>query len=685
MKPMYTQQRFFTPVTFTFKQWSRAPYAVFRSLSRLIFISTLVLTYSLLTSDLSLAQTDTTSHFQRFNKLDEVIVSARRTPVAFQEAARLVTTLDTQALSRMPAQSITDALEYIPGLDLRQRGVHGVQADLSMRGGSFDQNLILLNGINMTDPQTGHHNLNLPVSMRSIRQVEILHGPAARIYGANAFSGAINFMTAPRNANQLNAFLTGGQHGFLHAGASSSIAAGKTRHFAAFSHKQSGNYTDQVPTDFKTYKGFYHGNIRMRDYRLELQMGHLNKAFAANTFYSPYYSNQYEETSTNFAAITGKWEKNWHVTHKFYWRRHYDHFVLKREDPDFYQNYHQTNTLGGSLNAWKTTRLGKTAFGMQYRNEHLLSNNLGKPMSQPRAVPFADDATYTKKANRRDVSFFAEQNTSWEGFHVSAGFLLNWNSMYPDKLRFYPGLDVSYRFSKMLHMYASLNRSLRLPTFTDLYYSGPNNIGNTDLQPEKSWTTETGLKYFAQGLQMKVAAFHRRGRNIIDWLWLQDKEKWHTRNLTRLNTTGTEVHLQLNPHKRWPGLHWLKKLNASYSFLYMTKLNEAIISNYALDHLKHKASLNIWHTVYKKLAATWYLGYFNREGTYLRYDATTENTREVPYGSHWQVDVRLMWTAPHWNAYLEATNLLDIRYYDTGSVPQPGRWIKAGIALSLDW
>ena len=178
-----------------FKKWGRKNYSSFLTLKRTVVISVLSVTYLLSTPVFATEMEQDTSDVKMQYDLDEIEVSAQRTPALYSQVARIISVIESKEIEAAPAQSVQDLLEYVAGVDVRQRGAEGVQADVSVRGGTFDQTLILLNGINITDPQTGHHNLNLPVSLAQIERIEVLEGPAARVYGPNAFSGAINIVT----------------------------------------------------------------------------------------------------------------------------------------------------------------------------------------------------------------------------------------------------------------------------------------------------------------------------------------------------------------------------------------------------------------------------------------------------------------------------------------------------------
>ena len=180
--------------------------------------------------------------------MDGVVVTASRTPVEAQKSTRIVTVITKTEIARAPGRNLNDILRNIPGLDIRQRGPLGTQADLSIRGGTFDQTLILLNGVNITDPQTGHHNLNLPVDIESIERIEILNGPAAKSFGPNAFSGVINIITGNRSPNRISTSLLLGQYGLSGASANISNTLGKLEQFLSLSRTASDGYIEN--TDF---------------------------------------------------------------------------------------------------------------------------------------------------------------------------------------------------------------------------------------------------------------------------------------------------------------------------------------------------------------------------------------------------------------------------------------------------
>ena len=662
---------------FTFRKWGRKSYSLFSVLKKQVRIGVLLAVYTAaFESEYVCAQVDTSKVSMEYN-LDEVKVSAQRTPVAFSQVARIVSVVSREEIEAAPVQSIQELLEYALSVDVRQRGVHGVQADISVRGGSFDQTLILLNGINISDPQTGHHSLDLPVSLKNIQRIEILEGPAARVFGPNAFSGAINIITGSPDETNAKIDLSLGQHKLADVNLSGNLSQGNVHQFLAFNRISSDGYIDN--TDFKTWNAFYQGRVDTKPGILDFQIGRTNKAFGANSFYTATYPNQFEATKTTFASLKFETGNKLHVSPSLYWRRHQDRFELFRDNPaSWYKghNYHLTDVFGSNINAWFSTALGKTAFGAEIRSENVWSNVLGNTLTTPVAVPGEEGQNFTKAYSRTTISYFLEHSLYLKRLSVSGGLMTNWISDLGFKWNVYPGIDLSYSISDHLKLYSSVNSTLRMPTFTDLFYNGPTNIGNPNLKPEKSTTYEGGFKVKSKGYVGRASVYHRRGKDLIDWVRETETEKWQTKNLTKINSTGLELSNMLFPEKIWQRELAITKIGFNYSYSTLTKVKDYFFSNYVLDNLKHKFDLDLEHRIWKNLKGSWRVSYQDRNGM---------RTRTESYKPFWLVNSRIMWKTASTEIYAIASNLFGINYYDHGPVLQPGRWISFGVSHQIDF
>ncbi len=671
----------------TFRRWGGKRYSLFLALNRQVRIAVLTVVYLYVAmpgEGYAQVHPDSLKVDMKYD-LDEIEVSAQRTPVTYSQVARIVSVIDRNQIEAAPAASIQDLLEYAPGVDVRQRGALGVQADISVRGGSFDQTLILLNGINLSDPQTGHHNLDLPVNLKNIQRIEILDGPAARVYGPNAFSGAVNIITGVDSTDDGILDAGVGEHGLRDINLSGNFGKGRFRNFVALSNTSSNGYIRN--TDFDTYNIFYQGNVETSQGKVDLQAGYTVKGFGANSFYTPVYPDQYEKTRTLFASVKMQTRTKMHFTPAFYWRRHHDRFELFRNDPPSWYtgyNYHMTDVLGVNLNSWFSSKLGRTALGAEFRSENIWSNTLGEDMDDSIQVPGEKGHYFTKSHSRTTASYFVEHTVYKGKFTASAGAMANWISDLNFAWHVYPGIDLGYQLSPHLKIFASANKSLRMPTFTDLYYNGPTNQGNPDLKPEKSTTIEGGFKYSSLWIKGQIGYYHRAGKDMIDWVRKSEDELWQTENLTKIIADGIDLSTMIDLDKAFNKTVPFHQISVSYSFNNLDKGTSNYLSYYSLDNLRHKLSVSLVHSIYRNISASWNFRYQDRNGSYSRYK-DTQYVGESSYKPFSLVDVKVYYKKGPFTVYANISNLFDRGYVDLGNIAQPGRWLSCGFRYQLNF
>ena len=125
-------------------------------------------------------------------KLKEVVLSSDRLEIPLSQNSKTVQVFTANQIRQSGVTHVVDLLQQIAGVDIKRRGAGATQADLNIRGGTFDQTLLLIDGIKLDDGQTGHHTLNFLPPPQMIERIEIVKGPGSRAYGQNAFTGAIN-------------------------------------------------------------------------------------------------------------------------------------------------------------------------------------------------------------------------------------------------------------------------------------------------------------------------------------------------------------------------------------------------------------------------------------------------------------------------------------------------------------
>jgi vitamin B12 transporter len=604
-------------------------------------------------------------------QLSDVEINATRTKL-YPEMGRILTVIDKNEIERSAVRSIDELLDYVSGLDIRQRGGNGVQADISVRGGSFDQALILLNGINITDPQTGHFNLDIPIQLSDVSKVEILKGSSARMLGPNAFSGAINIITEEGTKSFLKAGLEAGSFGYGEQSVTTAFIQ-KPYTLLSLSHKSSDGYTDN--TDFENSNIFLHSKLNSPKFgNIQFQTALQKKGFGANGFYSLAYPHQFESTQTLMAGL--RWElirRNISYHAQSYWRQHHDRFELFRNfegAPSSYtqHNYHLTDVVGGKFDASVANSWGKITFGIEGRNEHIFSTVLGNEMNKTKPDPYENGINFNHSANRLLGTAFIDYAKIFDRWYVSAGGALSHATVFGTNP--YGGFDIAFHPNNMTKIFFSSNTAVRLPTFTDLYYRSPTQISNPNLKPEHSTTWELGAGIQQKHWQADATTFYRKGKNIIDWVKEPDSTKWESRNLTEVNAVGLDMNLNYSFSNSF-----LQKAGLSYSFLQMDKNAENFDSKYALDYMKHKLIATLQHKTVKNCSLNWKLSFLDRAGNYT--DFYTQ--QPVNYQPYFLLDMKGLWEVEKYAVYLDLNNIFDKTYADYGGIVQPGFNFTAGI------
>ena len=708
-KPIFNKRQ-----VLVFRQFGNKGYSLFSCLGREVVCSVLsvaTLTYasaeSVSTDPVVTDSTATTT--AREMMLEEVSVTGSRAPLTKSQAARMVTVLDRQTIAQAPVQSVNDLLKYAIGVDVRQRGPLGAQTDISIRGGTSEQIILLLNGINICDPQTGHNAMDLPVDLDDIVRIEVIEGPAGRIYGTSSLVGAINVVTRERgrrneeggrrNDHSLQMHAEGGSYGYANAG-------GKFSHSSfllprsSIVNSLSANYSrcdgwsrakeGGLNTDFSGGKAFYQGQYEGKALQLHWHAGMADKGWGSSTFWaSPKWQadNQYEHTTKIYTALQG--ETKWgllHVAPSIYWNQNRDHYEGYRGQPEKMAfNYNRTNVCGISLSSYfdwsqesgdRSQESGvrmRTAFGAEVRNEDLVSGNLGEPLEEPIHI-CGTDRDYTLGLNRTNISAYVEQNLLLKNLTVSAGLVAVKNTWSDMNLRVYPGVDVSYRPHPHWTLHASYNTSLRMPSFTEMYYKLQGYSADPHLKPEEMSAVELGINCQLSIINCQLCLWHHHGTNMIDWIMdtsQGDDTVWQSVNHTTINSYGLEAGFNVQCS--------LFNFQCHYGYINQDKKQEeGIVSQYALEYLRHKLVASARVPIIKHLTLGLDCRWQDRVGSYTNFDG-----KVCDYEPYALVDARLTWQQPKWKVYIEANNLFDTRYRDFGLVEQPGRWLIAGCALRI--
>ena len=570
-------------------------------------------------------------------KKETVVVTGVYEPVAIEESDRAIYRQEIRGDQTLVSNSLVDFLNRDSSIDLRQRGGNNIQTDVSVRGSTFGQTLVLLNGLRLNDVQSGHHNMDVPVPIESLDRVEVLKGAGSTLYGSDAVGGVVNFITKTPEASEFR-------------------IRGAVGSFGTNQERVSGTLVrDSFTQQLSFYRDFSTGFIPNRDYRnlalssstyfrtragtTSILLAHNDKPFGAEQFYGNY--NSWERTKTMWAS--GQQSFGDRTQASFAYRRHTDLFVLYRDRPEVFTNRHAAESYQGSFRRTEplaaNTRL---AWGVEGWHDSIVSNNLGTH-SRARGSGYA--ALDFRALHRFSLSLGAR-----EEFYRSLS------------TQFVPSIAGGAWLTSNLKWRASASRAFRLPSFTDLYYHDPANVGSPDLRPESAWNYETGIDWNpSRRVRGELTLFHRRERDGIDYVRMSANDIWRATNFQRLHFTGVEAsaRVRLNENHRldfsYTGLHGAQDALAG------------AFSKYTFNYPNHLGIAGLQSSLPHGLIAR------------VRVGAVQRYARD-PYAV---IDAYVARARGMVRPFLQLTNLSDAVYQEIFGVAMPGRAALVGLEFVL--
>ena len=577
---------------------------------------------------------------QTVQPLDSITIKSSRIDLPFKENSRTISIITSETINESPATNLVELLQQEAGIDVRRQGIYGMQSDLYVRGGGFDQTLLLIDGIKVEDPQTGHHTLNIALPLEVIKRIEIIKGPAARIFGQNAFTGAINIVTKSNDSIKNNAGFQLGSYNQQHAAATLGTRVGTTGLMGHASVNSSEGY--RYNTDFNNQNFFVKSSFNTAANPIEVLATFSERKFGGNQFYAIDAKEQYEETQSSLVGVSTTLQKgNLKLSPQLYWKRNQDMYLYIRNNPSVYRNLHISNKIGGQINAAYSSNIGVTGFGVDLAKVEMESNRLGH-------------------RNRWMGTLFVEHRFSFldNALDVTPGVSVGYFSDFETNA--FPGIDIGYTINEHFRVYTNAGYTYRTPTYNDLYYVGSRDEGNENLVPEEAISQELGLKYFGDKISATVAFFNRDSDNLIDYTKDNEADKWKSNNLTSLNTRGVEVQLSA-PFKLG---QYNQSFNLGYTHLYEDlKAVRANFSKYIINSLNHHLTARLKSQFTKNLTHSFVYKFAER--------ATGE--------SYSVVDAQLKLLIPGLELTVTANNIFNTDYVETGIVPMPKGNVLFGI------
>lgn len=596
-------------------------------------------------------------------ELSEVSVTGRKTAGVKRELSRM-SVYDRGSMDGMPVETIEGALKLSPAVDVRERGAKGVQTDFMIRGGSFDQTMVRLNGVNFTDARTGHQSHSLPVDLGVVSNISVSDGVA----GVGAYSGSVDIQTRPLRERYVRGEFTGGMHGYLYGALSGNYAAKGLSVMLLGSARHSDGYIHN--TDFTNYNVYANARVSAGAAgAIELQGGYQHRAFGANGFYSRKFPDQFETTVT--ALGSAKWmmqRGRWTMAANVGYRYNTDCYeLIKGDESRVPFNHHITHNVSSEVGlAYDWGKAGETSVNVDFSYNRILSTVLGEKRS-PRRMGGVE---YGFGKERHAVNALVRHSVSVGGLTLAAGGGVSDSDYGVDGLW---SAGVSYAIDSRWRVGAGAVESMRLPTFTDLYYTATGYVSDPNLVPEHATTFNVKVGFRNVGWSATVYGYYRRGRNVIDWVKSSGEEDWHSMQVTRINTYGAELTGSYSSET------WLRRVALSYGHIYQnSRAGGGMVSAMAFDHMRNKVAAMVDFSPLKGLMVSMTGTLFDRIGNY-----TDREGELCSYRPFFLLDAKVSYGRGWWQVYVEGTNLTNTRYFDFGGLEMPGSWATGGVVVTL--
>lgn len=627
---------------------------------------------------------------QGLAEIDTVFVRTTRIPLKPAETGRNITVIEGQELQKMAFTSLDGLFRHIPGLEVQSRNAFGAQGDITMRGSTFTQVLVLVDGMKLNDPLTAHFNSYIPVTPAEIERIEVLRGAASALYGADAVGGVINIITkgqreTPEEASELSGQVNYGQHRLVNAQQGFSVRKGRFYAGGGFSMNQSdGEYIPEKVLEegmLEGYNNFFNlktfglslGYQLNDSWRLLARSSYDDRHFSARYFYTASPLDKSVETTRNWwnqlsLSNTGP---NHRTDFRLAYRNGTDRYTFSPDFPS--TNLHTTQFWNLNINH------------LQIVNDKLSLNFGGQ--ADRRAIESTD------RGNHSDWHYGLYAMGVFRparALNLTGSLRLDQDENYG--LEFTPQLNASYLLGPLTFR-VSAGRSIRAADYTERYvsYNLPNlspgrNLGNPALEAERSWSQEIGLDYRPlPNWQLKSTAFFRQSSNLIDYVLANEADiankqnlqpgadYFYATNIANVRTQGVEIESWLSKPLGEKG-----RLSWSLGYTYLNTSNqEGVASVYISSHARHLVSTNfILESGRLELALN---GLYKQR---LERLATAINARLDADYQAWNARLGFRLT-PQFGLNLQAHNLFDADFEDILGAPMPGRWVMGGVRVGL--
>lgn len=622
------------------------------------------------------AQNDTTAF-----SMDPVTVTSSLVEKRSSETGRAITIIDGKKFLKLPVHSIDELLKYVPGIEVQARGPQGSQSDISMRGGTFSQVLVILDGMRLNDPNTGHFSTYIPITPAQIDRIEVLKGASSAIYGSDAVGGVINIITKSFNPRQqsdrknIRTQVGIGEYGLVNT----DVGGFFSNERVSIDAGVLSNHATGV--QLRGTRGFFHNtsasaglNYNFSEYwSLSHRAAYDYRNFNAQNFYT-----------TSLADTATENTKSWWHQARVTFEKGTSAVSLDAGYKSMDDQY--AFNPGGTPNSNNSKLL---------QSQFIYREHLGNKTSLVSGLNFQRKTIASNDRGNHSLNVFAPfvSATQQIGDHFSVMPSLRLEIIGDLPIELVPNLTASYKINN-IQLRASGGKTIRDANFTERFNnyakaSVPplNSVGNPWLVMEKSWGYEAGTDIFlVTGIKLSSTFFQRFNTDLIDWVRtpyadmprkdnLSPAADYNlAKNIAELNTTGWETDIQIAP--KISGTQSLL-LNGGFIWQY-SKSSESQPSFYISSHARFLTNFSVQYEAGPFAVSVTGL-YKSRNPQHASaIDAMITKDYFLLNGkaSYGFIQNKL-------GVFVQVDNIFDRQYSDLLGSEMPGRWLQGGVSVNV--
>jgi len=552
---------------------------------------------------------------------------------AIHLSTRIIVSADK--IKSIPGTSIAEVLENVLGINIKRQGASDVLANMSTFGGTGEQTLILVDGLKISNQQTLHHDLDLPINIDDIKQIEIYRNAAARAYGTGAISGVVNIITKTGGERKTYLAAELGDYSLLNSNLMVTVPIGKSFHNLSFNSLSSEGY--KANTDFLKNTFYYKYSLQDGKTLTNFSYGYLSRGNGIANHVS-----QYEKNVTKFFNSKIQWDfGKIKLENNTHWFDHRNELAHDRTIGGW-NNYSNTE-IGANFNANFKSRWGNRKTGFTYNRE-------------------TNSNTAVKEITRDHYSLTYQEFISSNKINLDFGISNN----YYDDFGYYaaPGYQLVYNINNNANIYHKYDHGFRLPSFYEMYADDYNYVGDASLNGESINSFEYGIQIYGSALRMTASQFYKNSENVIDWY--RQASGWKSANVKDVLTSGHNMQLELYPEiiKR---LSFIDLFEIGYAYLVIEHNGEEDNYKNISNYLKHQLIFGTQYRLPFGISRSWYV----------RYEQPNDQDNRTIF------DTQIHFKIWRFETTLNINNVFDLQYEDVEDTALPGRWIRFSLRYNL--